>query len=158
VVKIIKNEIFKTVDEMCFYKKYNKNPLGFTLIEILVTLVILSIVLLSFMSFFTQSSLFTQKNNEKLTAINLAQETVVTIKNQPSYFQKVAKYSTGFPEPEKTILNVNSIGVFNENPNYRLGLEIAKDYSYNLYKIHVQIYDLKNNLLAETYHYLKGPS
>lgn len=131
---------------------------GFTLIEILVTLVILSIILLSFMSFFSQSSLFTQKNNEKLSAINLAQETIVTIKNQPDYFQKVVKYTTGFSDPEKTILNVNSIGMFNQQPDYRLGLEITKDYTYKLYKIHVQIYDLKNNLLAETYHYLKGPS
>lgn len=136
-------------------RNWNK---GFTLVEILVTLVILSIILLSFMSFFSQSSLFAQKNNEKLTAINLAQETIVSIKNQPTYFQKVVKYTSDFPDPERTILNVNSIGILNQQPNFRLGLEIAKDYSYNLYKIHVQIYDLKNNLLAETYHYLKGPS
>lgn len=131
---------------------------GFTLIEILVALVILSIILLSFMSFFTQSSLFTQKNKEKLTAINLAQEMIVTIKNQPALFQKAVKYNASFPDPGKTVLNVNSIGVFNQQPNYRLGLEISKDYTYNLYKIHVQIFDLKNNLLSETYHYLKGPS
>lgn len=131
---------------------------GFTLIEILVTLVILSIILLSFMSFFSQSSLFTQKNNEKLTAINLAQETIVTIKNQPAYFQKDMKYTTSFSDPKKIILNVNSFGIFNQQPNYRLGLEISKDYSYNLYRIHVQIFDLENNLLAETFHYLKGPS
>ncbi len=140
------------------HKNYRFWNNGFTLLEILLTLVILSIILLSFMSFFSQSSLFTQKNNEKLTAINLAQETIVTIKNQSVYFQKVVKYTTGFPDPDKTILNVNSLGIFNGQPDYKLGLEISKDYSYNLYKIHVQIYDLKNNLLAETYHYLKGPT
>ncbi len=136
-------------------RSWNK---GFTLVEILVTLVILSIILLSFMSFFSQSSLFTQKNNEKLTAINLAQETIVSIKNQPVLFQKAVNYRTGFSDPEKTVLNVNSLGIFNQQPNFRLGLDIAKDDTYNLYKIHVQIYDLKNDLLAETYHYLKGPS
>lgn len=144
-------------DTMNSYPKHpSKNKAGFTLIEVLAALVILSIILLSFFSFFSQSALFTQKNRDKLTAVNLAQDTVVAIKKNPSYFQKTKTYSTNYTEQERTILNVNSIGIFDQQPSLKLKLSITKDSSYNLYKIYVQIFDLKGKQLTETYHYLKG--
>ena len=42
---------------------------GLTLVEILASIVILAIVLIAFMSFFTQSAKFTKFNDEKLTAV-----------------------------------------------------------------------------------------
>lgn len=137
------------------FKRGNK---GFTLIEVLAALVILSIVLLSFFSFFSQSALFTQKNRDKLTAVNLAQDTIVTIKKNTSFFQQSKTYTTTFPEPERSILNVNSTGIFNQQPNYKLQLTISKDSSYHLYKLYVRILDINGKQLTETYHYLKGSS
>lgn len=136
------------------YRCWNR---GFTLIEVLAALVILSIILLSFLSFFSQSALFTQKNHDKLTAINIAQDTIVSIKKYPALFQKTATYTTNFPDPVNTILHVNSTGIFNLQPDYKLELAISKDSTFNLYKIHVKIFDLNGNELTETYHFLKGP-
>lgn len=49
---------------------------GFTLVELLISVVILSIVSLSFFSFFIQANQYSVKNNEKLVAINIARATI----------------------------------------------------------------------------------
>jgi len=49
---------------------------GFTLIEVLLSIVLLSIILTSFLGFFTQSAIFTNKNQEKLSAGQTAQKVV----------------------------------------------------------------------------------
>ncbi|WP_017755977.1 type IV pilus modification PilV family protein [Calidifontibacillus oryziterrae] len=144
---------------MSSYPKHQRNKqVGFTLIEVLAALVILSIILLSFFSFFSQSALFTQKHRENLIAINLAQDTIVAIKKNAEHFQKSKTYIGSFPEPEKSIVNVNSSGIFEQRPTFKLELTITKEASYNLYKLHIQIFDLKGNQKAETYHYLRGSS
>lgn len=61
-------------------KKILRNNEGLTLVEILAALVILGIVLVSFMSFFTQSAKFTAHNNEKLTAVQVAEEIVAEVR------------------------------------------------------------------------------
>lgn len=61
--------------EMC---KRNEN--GLTLVEILAALVILGIVLVSFMSFFTQSAKFTAVNYEKLTAVQVAEDVISNVR------------------------------------------------------------------------------
>lgn len=47
---------------------------GFTLIEALSSIVLLSVVILFFLSFFTQSTLFSNKTEDKLTAINISEK------------------------------------------------------------------------------------
>jgi prepilin-type N-terminal cleavage/methylation domain-containing protein len=59
-------------------KKNFQGQEGLTLIEVLVSVVLLSIILTSFLGFFTQSAIFNKKNNEKLDTIQTAQK----IKNQ----------------------------------------------------------------------------
>lgn len=53
---------------------------GLTLVEILAALVILGIVLVSVMSFFTQSAKFTAHNNEKLTNVQVAEEVIAEVR------------------------------------------------------------------------------
>lgn len=53
--------------------KYCQNKNGVTLIELLASLVLLSIVIISFLSFFSQSMMFSVKVEDKLTAINVAE-------------------------------------------------------------------------------------
>ena len=62
-------------------KKIIKNEKGLTLVEILAALVILGIVLVSFMSFFTQSAKFTAHNSEKLTAVQVGEEVVADVRD-----------------------------------------------------------------------------
>lgn len=61
-------------------RKYIHNNNGLTLIEILAALVLLSIVLISFFSFFTQSAKFTKYNNDKLSAVQVAESVVAQIR------------------------------------------------------------------------------
>ena len=61
-------------------KRVMQNEKGLTLVEILSALVILGIVLVSVMSFFTQSAKFTSHNNEKLTNIQVAEEVIAEVR------------------------------------------------------------------------------
>lgn len=54
---------------------------GLSLVEVLATLVILGIVFITFFSFFTQSATFTKHNKEKLTAVQVAEDVVASVRN-----------------------------------------------------------------------------
>lgn len=55
---------------------------GFSLLELLASLVIFAIVITAFMGFFYQSSMFTKKNEDDLVAMNLAREVLEVIKEE----------------------------------------------------------------------------
>lgn len=57
------------------------NNHGLTLIEVLAALVILGIVFIGFMTFFTQSAKITVHNKEKLTAVEVAEDVVGKIRS-----------------------------------------------------------------------------
>ncbi|WP_043934224.1 PulJ/GspJ family protein [Bacillus sp. EB01] len=57
----------------------NKNSLnqeGFTLLEVLLSIVLLTIIMTSFLGFFTQSAIFNKKNEQKLDTMQTAQRIV----------------------------------------------------------------------------------
>lgn len=56
------------------------NKKGFTLIEVMISLAIISIISVSFFSVFTNSFMYTIKSKQKLEAINLAQNYIEEIK------------------------------------------------------------------------------
>lgn len=56
----------------------NKN--GLTLIELIAAITILSIVIISFLSFFSQYIMFSTKVEDKLTAVNIAEKVLNTVK------------------------------------------------------------------------------
>lgn len=57
----------------CLFNSLN-NEKGFTLIELLTSIVILSIILLSFMTFFTNSFKYNAVSSDKMKATNIARE------------------------------------------------------------------------------------
>ncbi|MBP3949660.1 prepilin-type N-terminal cleavage/methylation domain-containing protein [Bacillus suaedae] len=68
--------------------KFHKDQKGFTLVEILVSLVLLSIVLLSFLTIFTYTNQVAVRNNDTLVAVNLAKLTLARLKSDPfSYIE-----------------------------------------------------------------------
>ncbi|EKN64989.1 prepilin-type N-terminal cleavage/methylation domain-containing protein [Schinkia azotoformans] len=130
---------------------------GFTLIEVLVAVVILSVILLSFFVFFSQSALFTNKNNHQLMAINLAQEVIGIIKSNNTIFQHNKSFEDPFSEQEKIILGIDNNQYFvNKEEQFKLQLELRKDKNYPLYLIHILIEEPKDSVITETYHYLEG--
>lgn len=62
----------------------NKNEKGFSLIEVIASIVIISIVLLSFFQLFIQSNKTAVANNEKLVVINLADAQLERLKINPT--------------------------------------------------------------------------
>ena len=98
-------------------KRLIRNEKGLTLVEILAALVILGIVLVGVMSFFTQSAKFTAHNNEKLTNVQVAEEVIGevrigtyksdTIFNKGDYAIGI-DVETGPGDLELAIITVNS--------------------------------------------------
>lgn len=62
-------------------KKLFFNNKGLTLIELLGSITLLGIILISFFSIFSQSTIFSSKNEDKLTAINVAENVLSALKN-----------------------------------------------------------------------------
>lgn len=62
--------------------KFLKRNSGFTLIEVVASIIIVSIVLLSFSQIFIQANRTATYNNEKLVLINLADAALVKLKSQ----------------------------------------------------------------------------
>ncbi|EIM05669.1 hypothetical protein A1A1_15174 [Planococcus antarcticus DSM 14505] len=61
-------------------KRLIQNEKGLSLVEILAAVVILAIVLVSVMSFFTQSAKFTAHNYEKLTNVQVAEDVIADVR------------------------------------------------------------------------------
>ncbi|WP_433945222.1 type IV pilus modification PilV family protein [Paenibacillus sp. SN-8-1] len=64
--------------------------LGYSLVEVLAALVILSIVTLAMTAFFTSSLSFTKGNQSKTVMVNLARNALVYLEKQP--FDPIKKY------------------------------------------------------------------
>ncbi|MDQ0481421.1 prepilin-type N-terminal cleavage/methylation domain-containing protein [Guptibacillus hwajinpoensis] len=62
------------------------NEKGFTLVEILVSLTLLTTLVLSASYFFSQSNTISSYNNQKLVAVNLARSTLERIQLEPSSY------------------------------------------------------------------------
>ena len=80
-----------------------ENEKGFSLIEVIASILLLSIVLVSFFTFFIQTNKAAVTNNEKLVVINLADAVLERLKldptlDKPEYAEKlVSTLSTGNP-------------------------------------------------------------
>ncbi|MEQ2529394.1 type II secretion system protein [Bacillaceae bacterium CLA-AA-H227] len=129
---------------------------GFTLIEILLSIVILTIILVSIMNFFPQMGLFNRHNLEKTEAINLAKKELVE-------WQKV-DFENFLAQP-----STKKISEFNryEEPYY-IFVEEQNSYTVEIWlksksdlhtaptkahEMQVKILDDNNRLLSETYGY-----
>ncbi|RBW71585.1 type IV pilus modification PilV family protein [Bacillus taeanensis] len=135
---------------------FNKKEDGFTLLEVLLSLSILSIVLLTFSGLFLQSTFFSSKNEDHLAAVHLAPEVLIEVKQtlNPSNFLNLSS--------SYTVTEFNS--TFNANLHEQLDYYISIDVHYeedqqitdNLLHIYIKIYTLENNqekILIETFGY-----
>lgn len=61
---------------------------GLTLVEVLVSIVLLAIILTSFMGFFTQSAIFNKKNGEKLSTMQTAQKYISLVEENSKNIKK----------------------------------------------------------------------
>jgi prepilin-type N-terminal cleavage/methylation domain-containing protein len=132
-------------------KKFIKNVRGITLIELLISISILSIVLISFFAFFTNTFRFNSLNSDDIQAMNLAREEKELIKTDPfihnwslhpsgDYYRKNSSYNgTDFD----IIISIQHVPVSTaEFPMYLVHIEVQK----------------ANKFISETYTYYEpGP-
>ncbi|MBD8034550.1 MULTISPECIES: type IV pilus modification PilV family protein [Solibacillus] len=104
--------------------KVLKKEEGFTLIEVVSSIVIITIVLLSFSQLFIQSNKTAAYNNEKLVAINMAEAELERLKLMP-----FAEY---LPSIDSTKLyNFETISdiekkLYSDGDNYRLNIKATQ--------------------------------
>jgi prepilin-type N-terminal cleavage/methylation domain-containing protein len=153
---------------------YSKQD-GFTLIEVIVSIVILSIILTTFFSFFGQSLVFSGKNEEKLVAYNLASKTLkIAEKNFKNVLlptqTKIEIFSTNIAcinQQEELVSPTNlSLCYYKENQkNYYPEIIILKETTTfstpTLFTVNVKIFnsvktDPNRKLLSETFGYIRG--
>ena len=81
---------------------------GFTLVEVLASLVIISIVLMSFMAIFSNTNKLAVGNSEKLVVINLADAYLERVKVQPDeYIEFPSATKCNSKEMPSFIYNIN---------------------------------------------------
>ena len=116
---------------------------GFTLIEVLLSVVILSIVLTVFMSFFSQSSLFIRKNEEKLGTSNTAQMVLTLI--QENTAEEILA-SEGIIN-ELFVVNGDPSGGLSVTDNEKIKRIINRDLNskYSIKLLFKNVYDDSNN-------------
>lgn len=102
-------------------KRLIQNERGISLVEILAAVVILGIVLISVMTFFTQSAKFTANNHDTLTAVQVGEEVVAKVRGVKSltdltkptedFTGNATKITSGTMHPSYTITIEKTQGV-----------------------------------------------
>ena len=146
-----------------------KSESGFSLLEILASLVILSFILITFFSFSNQALFFSTKNEDKLVAYNLARKTLnIITENYVGTTQNqviaCSNFATNYHPKLKEALEPSSCFYKVNNNTFYPEVTITKQTlsftSPSLYLVHVKIFDssdiTKRNLLSETFGYVRG--
>lgn len=126
---------------------------GFTLLELLASIVIIVIVLTSFFSFFSQSAMFSKKNEENLVAMNMAREVLETV-NSYSY-DKENELGDSKCFPDRAVDELYPCLTYSEE------LTTSSDKIDNLFLVKIEIYKQTQEvegddlLLANAYGYVR---
>ncbi|MCZ0702411.1 prepilin-type N-terminal cleavage/methylation domain-containing protein [Natronobacillus azotifigens] len=130
-----------------------KSNKGFTLIETLISMTILSIIILSLMGFFYQSTSIEHNNHNQLVAINLAQSTLIRLQTEGyNNINTIGSYTLTPCEDEST----NCTPIINGD-RYTTEIDIkASDADVSLYVATILITrENSNNTLATLEGYIK---
>ncbi len=122
---------------------------GLTLLELLASITILSIIILTFLSFFTNAFRFNTINSDSIQAMNIAREEQALIKEDS------AKITTELEKPGSPYYIREK-----DVSDYHIKISIKKEPEYissykNLHVVHVEV-DKNGKLFSETYTYLEG--
>ncbi|TWI57090.1 prepilin-type N-terminal cleavage/methylation domain-containing protein [Halalkalibacter nanhaiisediminis] len=143
-------------------KQYLSKENGLTLLELLVSLVIISIVLTSFFTFFSQGMIFSVKNEENLLAADTAREILVLLETEYQPIEQSNQYTLSCHDSILTSLNnfdSSTCTVERGNHSFFLETTVHKEKEFELYQLHVKLFDNNNKatLLTETHGYVLAP-
>lgn len=142
------------------FKELNQSE-GFTLIEILASIVILGIILITFLSFFSQSMLFSSKVEQNLSAVNIADRVLYEFKENIDASSLVKQSCPGTTQTSLTFLPQDHTGQHYYEVNSQkyyptiIICQTNDEEQLNLYRTHVQIFDKDSKLLSELTDYIK---
>jgi len=133
-------------------KNWYKKEKGITLVEIIVSIALLTIVLTIFASFLTQSSLFTKKNEEGIIAVNLARLVLDELKQYPQSFPDgEVVYETFNIEGKPNITAVNEDGTFKQSNQHKLRLTVTPVVETDTFQVKVEVISNDGETVTETY-------
>lgn len=145
-----------------------RNEKGVTLIEVLVSIVILSLVFMSFISFFPQMGLVNKQNIDKNQAINMAKEILINWQESSDvkWFLVKTDNVTGFtstdPKVNYSNFHFDSDYYYFETSKdqYTIHIKINKLPNTNsrlvsVNSIFIQLLNKKGNVVSETYGFVK---
>ncbi|MFD2639234.1 prepilin-type N-terminal cleavage/methylation domain-containing protein [Piscibacillus salipiscarius] len=130
------------------------NQKGITLIELLSSLVILSIVLIGFFSVFTQSASMQNTNEEEMIATNLARVALEDVRDLNTDLLDLGTYTQFNQTSHPHITSVNSSGQFHKHPSFQLQLELSEEPDTSLWLAKILI-NKDGETLADTYTYIE---
>ncbi|MBS4194840.1 type IV pilus modification PilV family protein [Lederbergia citri] len=128
------------------------NDKGLTLIELLASIAILSIVIVSFLHFFSQAMLFSGKAEDRMTSINIAEKVLQSVKDDP------VKNTETRVINGKNYYEVEPIYINNKSYYPYVNLSKETPESLHLVVVHVLIFADKNDhsAISELFSYIKS--
>ncbi|RIU89720.1 type II secretion system protein [Oceanobacillus picturae] len=133
-------------------KKTFNNDRGFTLIEIIASIALLALVIMVLLPIFPQIFKWTGKTENELTASNLVGQVAYDVKNDrvedwyPTPVKECKGEEKGISYKTYTLNNIN----------YQSTIGLCKEAPVNLYRAEIKVYGENNNLISESYTYIKS--
>ncbi|MGA4718551.1 type IV pilus modification PilV family protein [Fictibacillus nanhaiensis] len=127
---------------------------GFSLIEVLISLIILSVSVIGISQFFNQANQISTGNNNKLVATNLARMTLERLQNDygayemkavPKTYEKSACTSPSCRDMYETLINNNTY-----ETKITVKPQKGKESSINLFPVKVTIQYMSNQKVQST--------
>ena len=131
---------------------------GLTLLEVLISIVILSVIFLSIMSFFPQMGFINKVNEDKAKAVNYANELLIEWKNSESVKDCIknnngTSLSSYYNTDSNYYYYKTSKGGFNAIIKIRKNTDLIST-PVTTRLIDIQLFNNRNNMVAETYGYI----
>jgi len=117
------------------FKTIIQNHKGFSLIEVLAAIVILTIVLTSFIGFFSQSIILSTQTEDELTAVNVAEKVLTEIKEEESQIDALNRST--FTENNRDYFPI--ITVIDDNDHAELENEL------DLQQVKIEVFESLEN-------------
>ncbi|AVQ99632.1 hypothetical protein OBCHQ24_11605 [Oceanobacillus iheyensis] len=134
-----------------YNRNFNNNS-GFTLIEIIASIALLALVITLLLPILPQISQWTNNTENELTSSNLVGQVAYDVKND--------RVEDWYPTPVKECKGEEK-GVSYKtytlnNINYQSTIGLCKEASVYLYRAEIKVYGENNNLISESYTYIKS--
>lgn len=142
---------------------FHKNEKGLTLLEVLLSISILIIILVSVMNFFPQMGLMNKQNYDKQQALNTAKEILFKWKDDRNKVKRLLNNQNSYEDMEYIEENENGFYVFidkSQNGKYIVLIKIKKNSdlnegNVNLHQIQIELQNENRQKITDIYGYVK---